>query len=388
MRLCNILSVEHGSLVDLDFTGNKIVSISETKSSHAVNKNKVTLNFENALVFPGLINSHDHFDFNCFPQLGNKKYQNYVEWGNDIHAENKEIINAVLNIPKPLRERWGVYKNLLNGITSVVNHGPKIQLQNLPISVFQNCQVLHSIQLEKYWKLKLNNPLRRKTPVVIHIGEGTDSSANAEIDELIKWNFAGRDLIGVHGIAMHPEQAISFKSLVWCPASNYFLMGETAKIDFLKDKLKIVFGTDSTVSASWNIWEHLSQARATNMVSDKEIFEMLTINAAKTWKIHDHGILKEGNTANLVVARKKDESSNAIEAFFAVKPEDILLILHNGEIRLFDSTLLTELQVQNSDLNNFYKINLEGSEKYVWGNLPALINEIKEYYPQAKFPVN
>jgi len=63
---------------------------------------------KNAIVFPGLINSHDHLDFNLFPALGDRKYQNYTEWGKYIHQAYKDQINAVLKVPVALREQWGI----------------------------------------------------------------------------------------------------------------------------------------------------------------------------------------------------------------------------------------------------------------------------------------
>ena len=42
--------------------------------------NEPIIVFENALAFPGLINSHDHLDFDLFPMTANKVYANYVEW--------------------------------------------------------------------------------------------------------------------------------------------------------------------------------------------------------------------------------------------------------------------------------------------------------------------
>src|ERR1700744_5710772 len=79
------------------------------------------LDLDGALAFPGLVNSHDHLDFNLFPQLGNKLYSNYTEWGTDIHLHNKEGINKVLEVPEQLRTEWGMYKNLINGRTTVGN---------------------------------------------------------------------------------------------------------------------------------------------------------------------------------------------------------------------------------------------------------------------------
>ena len=100
----------------------------------------------------------------------------------------------------------------------------KLNTGNDIITVLQNNYCLHSIQFEKKWKLKLNRIIIKNQPFVIHIGEGTDDAAKTEIDELIKWNFLKRKIIGVHGVAMTEEQATAFKALVWCPASNYFLL--------------------------------------------------------------------------------------------------------------------------------------------------------------------
>jgi hypothetical protein len=55
----------------------------------------IQLVFDNAVVFPGLINSHDHLDFNLFPQLGHHIYHNYTEWGDHIHRNYKTEIDAV-----------------------------------------------------------------------------------------------------------------------------------------------------------------------------------------------------------------------------------------------------------------------------------------------------
>ncbi|WP_431200330.1 hypothetical protein ACQ86K_10855 [Mucilaginibacter sp. P19] len=103
----------------------------------------------NAIAFPGLINSHDHLDFNLFPQLGNKTYESYTEWGKHIHRAYAVEIASVLKIPIALRERWGVYKNLLCGVTTVVNHGEKTTINDPLITIFDNCQSIHSVRFEK-----------------------------------------------------------------------------------------------------------------------------------------------------------------------------------------------------------------------------------------------
>jgi hypothetical protein len=343
--------------------------------------------FENALAFPGLVNSHDHLDFNLFPQLGRETYNNYSEWGKDIHLKYQEIIRAVTRIPSALRIKWGIYKNLLNGVTTVVNHGKKIPVDETTgiINVLQDFSVLHSIKGEKYWKLKLNGWAAGE-PVVIHIGEGTDRQAYGEIDALLKWNLFKKKLIGVHGVAMTERQAAFFHAVVWCPASNYFMFQRTADVNKLKHKTNILFGTDSTLTAPWNMWEHVRLARSTQMLDDRELFGILTTSASNIWMNKLPGDASNQNCADIVVAENKS-GINDWNAFYNIGPEDILLVLSKGHIRLFDSSLYSRLRLANVALGNFSRVYINGTEKFVYGDLPQLMKQIRQVYPAADFPV-
>ena len=343
-----------------------------------------TIEFNNAIVFPGLINSHDHLDFDLFPQLGNRIYPCYREWGNDIHSKNKEQINAVLQIPQPVRTRWGMYRNLLNGFTTVVNHGDVLTVANDIITVHQKAVSLHSVGFEKNWKWKLNRPHLHDQPVVIHAGEGTDKISSREIDSLIRWNIFKRKLVAIHGVAMDPKQAGSFKALVWCPVSNFFLLNHTARINELKHHTNILFGSDSTLTAGWNIWEHLRIAQQTNMLSDKELFDTLTTKAAAVWALAHKGSIQETNTADLVVVKRK-EQLNSMDAFYAAEPADILLVIHRGEVQLFDDSLYD--QSAGIAQNGFSTICINNSIKYVKGDLDVIVGEIKKYDPEMELPL-
>ncbi|HVW99223.1 MAG TPA: amidohydrolase family protein, partial [Candidatus Babeliaceae bacterium] len=234
--------------------------------------------------------------------------------------------------------------------------------------------------------LKLNKPFIKKLPFVLHVGEGVDKSAKKEITSAIRWNLWRRDLVGVHGVAMNERQAKSFKALVWCPVSNEFLIGQTAPINKLKHRTKVLFGTDATVSASWNIWEHLRIGRHTGMVSDKRLFSMLNTLPAEVWKINKRGRIKGGYDADIVVAREKDDM-HGYDAFFAVNPEDILLVMHRGKIKLLDESLINQILNNDMSLEGYSRISIEASIKYVYGDVPALISEIKQCYPGAQFPI-
>jgi cytosine/adenosine deaminase-related metal-dependent hydrolase len=385
MWLNNVNIIGSEGLQNIQIADGKIKHITAEKN-FAVNGEEIKIEFQNAIAFPGLINSHDHLDFNLFPQTGNRIYNNYAEWGKDIHCQNKEAINGVLKIPQPLRIEWGLYKNLLNGITTVVNHGEKLHIPNPFITVLQGNHSLHSVQFEKNWQLKLNNIFAKKQPYVIHVGEGTDHSSHQEINQLIKMNFFNKSLFTVHGVAMNAEQAKNFEALIWCPASNYFLLNKTAHIKNLKTKTSILFGTDSTLTASWNLWEHLRMARKTKMMTDKELFETLTKNPAEKWKQKNIGSISVNNNADIVIA--KTGSNTEFDAFYSMNPEDILLVLQKSEIRLFDQEIKNQLLTEQVQVSQFSKINVNGKCKYVYGDLPGLIRKVKDDYPQAHFPIS
>jgi cytosine/adenosine deaminase-related metal-dependent hydrolase len=385
MLLCNVSIVGDPGLKHICIADGTIHSVFLAEKIDEAPENNALLLFEDALAFPGLINSHDHLDFNLFPLIRNKVYNNYTEWGRDIHEKNKTEINKVLKVRQHLRVQWGIYKNLLNGFTTVVNHGNQLKTDQELINIFQKTYSLHSIGFEKKWKWKINNPLKCKWPFSIHIGEGKDEVSHAEIDELIKWNIFKKTMVGIHGVAMDENQAAHFHAVVWCPASNYFLLNKTAPVNSFKDRTNIIFGSDSTLTSSWNIWEHIRLARNEKMLTDAELFNALTSEAATVWRLRDIGHISELQQADIVITKMK-KGLNSLDNFFSIEPEDILMIMQKGIIRLFDGELKNQLTKLNFSSANFSKIKINGVLKYVAGDLPGLMNEIKKYYPEADFP--
>jgi cytosine/adenosine deaminase-related metal-dependent hydrolase len=381
MILNNVKTAGTDAPVNIWADKDNIINVSVSPFTGA--NGSLQLTFEDAIVFPGLINSHDHLDFNLFPQLGNRIYNNYTEWGNHIHKSFKKEINAVLEIPVALRSQWGVYKNLLCGVTTVVNHGEKLPLGNSLLTVFEKSHSLHSVHFEKNWGYKLNNPLKLRQPVAIHVGEGDDWLAFSEIEELINTNFFKRKLIGVHAVSMLAYQAKKFDAIVWCPQSNYFLLNKTAQVDLLQKSTNILFGTDSTLTSEWDIWEHLRLARKTGLLADRDLYQALNKKAAKTWKLHS-GEIAVGKTADLVVA--KANGKKGYDAFFELTPADLLLIVQQGNVQLFDKKLLPQLKMP--DIAGYSRIYVNGACKYVKGDLGGLMKKIKAYNPAIEFPIS
>src|ERR1035438_6562637 len=100
MLLGNLKLLSDDDLHDVQIERGRIQSILPAGKSPVLFSDSLRIRFEKALVFPGLINSHDHLDFNLFPRLGNRLYMNYREWGLEINKENKNLIGAILRIPQ------------------------------------------------------------------------------------------------------------------------------------------------------------------------------------------------------------------------------------------------------------------------------------------------
>ena len=166
---------------------------------------------------------------------------------------------------------------------------------------------------------------------------------------------------------MDEEQAKAFAGLVWCPASNYYLFGKTASIDLLKKRTTILFGTDSTLTAGWNAWEHFRMALKNEMVSQDELMDMLTMNAVNVFRFHDQGKISQGNIADLLIIPGGN--------IFDKNPADILMVIKNGEVQLAGSSMITTMNGIST------KIQVDDSVKYVKGEITELINGIKSALP-------
>lgn len=367
----------------IEIKDSTITAVRQQSEKQSGKNKEIVFDFADAIAFPGLINSHDHLEFDLYPQLGNKIYCDYIEWGNDIHDKNSEQIDKVKNIPYDLRFKWGLYKNLICGVTTVAHHGngKTIHDINLP-DVITNYNYLHSIRLEKNWKLRLNLSFNGN-PFVIHIGEGTNSESYDEINDLLKWNIFKKKIIGIHGIALDENQSDKFKALVWCPDSNFFLYNKTANITALKSHTAILFGTDSTVSADWNFWRQLKSARGLNYLNDDELYKSVTENAAKIWGINYKGSLSENFTADIIISKKK--FPDVWESFYCINPEDILLILKNGKIVFMDEDLAKYCGL--IEINNYDLISINSKHKFVIKGIVDLMKSVYHFLPQFNFPI-
>ncbi len=102
------------------------------------------IDMDGYILFPGLVNAHDHLEFALFPRLGSPPYQNATQWAVDIQTSEAETIALHRQVPKDIRLWWGGIRNLLCGVTTVCHHNPfelVLQSTDYPVRVVKELRM-------------------------------------------------------------------------------------------------------------------------------------------------------------------------------------------------------------------------------------------------------
>ena len=266
-----------------------------------------TVDLSGYLLLPGLINAHDHLEFNLFPRLGNGPYANFLEWADDIFRPEASPVREHLAVPKPVRLWWGAIKNLLCGVTTVCHHNPydhEVFGGEFPVRVVSRYGWAHSLALEKDVAARF-----RATPdggpFLIHLGEGTDAASAREIFELDRQGALDSRTIIIHGVGLDQKgRALAEKrgaALVWCPSSNLFTLGKTVGQDELRQHRRVALGSDSALTGAGDLLDEMRAANRATGVGSEELFEMVTRHAAQIlWLARGEGQIQPGAVADLI----------------------------------------------------------------------------------------
>ena len=305
------------------------------------------LDLDGYRALPGLINAHDHLSLNLLPHLGDPPYPSIYRFAEEIYRPDRSPIRDNERTSIWDRLAWGGYKNLISGVTTVVHHDPLPRLfffRDFPVRVLRRYAWTHSL---RYGDPAAAFARARRRPFIIHAAEGIDEECRGEVDRLDELGVLGRRTVLVHGIALTAGQrrrlAVAGVGLVWCPASNLRLYGQTAEIGQLKGSLELALGTDSTLTGSPTLLDEVRAAAATGLATGDEILGLVTTGAARLFGFADRGWIGAGAAADLTLV--PDSTPGAAAALLAARPNDLALVVVAGRPRLARAGVAEELDL-------------------------------------------
>jgi len=281
-------------------------------------------------LLPGLINAHDHLEFNLFPPLGRGPYANAAQWARDIYHPDRSPVREHLRVPKPVRLWWGALKNLVSGVTTVGHHNPyepAVFGADFPVRVPRRFSWAHSLDFEP----DVAGRFRKSPadyPFLVHCAEGTDAAARRELQTLDSLRALGHRTAIIHGVALDRAGLDLIlrrrASLIWCPTSNLRMLGRTVSRTVLRSGIPIALATDSAITAPVDLLDELAVAR--RYLPAARLHEMVTTLPARILRLpKSHG---------------KDD-------WIAVRPPliggSVAIVVVRGRIRLIEPALAAQL---------------------------------------------
>lgn len=297
------------------------------------------VNLGGHLIFPGLINAHDHLHVNAVPPLpGDEIFSNSVAW---IQAFQSHFLDAAvveaLRVPKAVRLRHGGLKNLLAGATVVAHHDPwhgELDAEDFPVSLLRDYGWSYALDWTSY-----GPPVQQSfaqtapgRPWLIHLAEGTDASAQAELSRLDQLGCLAPQSVLIHGVGLRGQDIeriiAAGAGVVWCPTSNERLLGRTLQPRRLADAGRLALGTDSRLSGSRDLLEELQRVADGDELPSHQWLGLVTRDAARLLRMPQRGHLETGAAADLVIV--EDRGGDPVRNLVGVARNQLRAVVRDG----------------------------------------------------------
>ncbi|MHB8800778.1 MAG: amidohydrolase family protein [Thermoanaerobaculia bacterium] len=346
---------------------------------------------EGHLLFPGLLNAHEHLGLNAFPEgdAGGPRASAY-DWIDALQPIlASEAFRAVKRVDEAVRARHGALKNLLAGVTTVAHHDPwlaELGGPSFPVRVVRPYGWCHSLRFAGRYGPSVEEALAATPPgarFFVHLAEGTDAEAAGELSRLDRLGGLGAATVVVHGVGLGESGVARViergAAVVWCPASNLRVLGATLDPRSLLAAGRLALGSDSRLSGSRDLLAELRVARECAGLGAADLLRLVTTDAAEVLGRGDAGHLSPGALADLVVVR--DAGGDPTEALTGLPRALLRAVVLDGAPRVADADLLPWLESAGVPARH---VLLDGVPKVVDARL--FTEEASALEPGLSFP--
>ena len=309
-----------------------------------------------AVVYPGLIDLHNHIAYNCLPLWiapgRDEPWTARYEWPKDPdYLPSITLpVNALCRVAGKAVLKYVETKAVVGGVTAIQGSS-KVgrpfegwMVRNVEYETFRTGRVgvrqaVFALEGEEEFA-RTRASLAAGDAFVYHLAEGTDPALVSEYSALEAGEVLAPRFVGIHCTALGDPEYSTWAprggSVVWSPFSNLWLYGATTDVAAARARgMRICLGADWSPSGSKSLLGELKVADLVNrellggLFSNVEICSMATCNPADAlgWEGRV-GRLSAGLHADLVVvARRSDDvHRNLVTAV----EDDVLLVTING----------------------------------------------------------
>jgi cytosine/adenosine deaminase-related metal-dependent hydrolase len=370
----------------------RATSITSTGSSHAplpIRAGRIgcslaarayRVDLRDHLIFPGLINAHEHLHLNAVPALETDvPFSNSYAWIEAFQAHFSEpAVIAALQVPKEFRLRHGALKNLLAGSTCVAHHDPwhpALDVTDFPVALLRDFGWSYALGWPGY-----GPPVQQSFaatpadhPWMIHLAEGTDATAQAELAQLDQLGCLAANSVLIHGVGLRERDVdrviASDAAVIWCPTSNHTLLGKSLDPRRLCAAGRLALGTDSRLSGARDLLEEMRGIVTRGELDSAQLLELVTSRAASILRMPMRGSLAAGARADLLIVEDRGGGARSLAG---IGRSQIRAVVRDGVPRIADPDFAEWFAATGM---HTVPVTLDGKPKLLAGPLadPALI---------------
>ena len=261
------------------------------------------IDLDGQFVFPGLINGHDHLVDTCWTGIGEVPAENWYEWDASARASSEYKDMQRLSVADLYI--LGMYKNVLSGATTVVDHFPaeisQTFYQHPLTSLLEHLYLAHSVSSKQlHWGRNIAEEYkstRGVIPFLIHMGQGKDKEIREELETLNRLGALENNtvLADCCHLNLTDLQLIAAKgaSIVWLPFASQRIFACQPDLNSILDlKIPFCIGTESSATGSGGMLGELknalkfSQEQLGGRLTATDLVRSATIDAAKIGRAH------------------------------------------------------------------------------------------------------